>query len=422
MRVDGDGRAHGSGADVQSGVAALGRALLTRVDALGDDLARAVVAQVPFYDESSTVPAADLRASCVDHLRFVFTALAGDEHLDPSAAVTTGRQRADAGVPLVSLLAAYRVGFRHLWEHVVAEGRATHVDTATLLAATELAVVAHDSFAHEASAAHGAVVAAQLVRHGERRAALVDALLSGRVGERTAVWELAGALGLGVAGPYVAVSISVATLGQPAIVGIEEHLLSRDLASVWLLRPERQLGIVELRQSDRLPMLADRLRGLATTPVGVSAPFDDLNEAREAVVMAEIALQSARAGAGTLVRVFEDSPLALAASGSPEMLQRVARTVFARLDEQRPTDRDLLIETLGAWLDAGGSTAQTAEALFLHPNTVRQRLRRLEEYTGRSISDPRQVAELCLALEVRRRWAVDPNVNQPMKEQHRGGL
>ncbi|WP_182376295.1 helix-turn-helix domain-containing protein [Nocardioides sp. WS12] len=422
MRVDEDDRIHDPEADVPTDVAALGRALLLRVEELGADLADAVVSQVPFYDGSATVPITELRANCVDHLRFVFTALTGDEQLDLSAADATGRQRADDGVPLATLLAAYRVGFRHIWEHVLGESRAAQVDTETMLAATEVAVVAHDSFAHAATAAHGEVVAAQLVRHGERRAALVDALLSGRIGERATVWELAGILGLGVTGPYVAVSMSVATLGQPAIAGIEEQLMSRDLASVWLLRPERQIGIVEIRQPDRLAVLTDRLRTLATAPVGVSAPFDDLNDAHDAVVMAEVALQSARAGTGMLVRVFEDSPLALAASGSPEMLQRVARNVFARLDEQRPADRDLLIETLSAWLDAGGSTAQTAEALFLHPNTVRQRLHRLEEYTGRSISDPRQVAELCLALEVRRRWAVDSTMNQPMKDQHRGGL
>jgi DNA-binding PucR family transcriptional regulator len=38
----------------------------------------------------------------------------------------------------------------------------------------------------------------------------------------------------------------------------------------------------------------------------------------------------------------------------------------------------------------------------VHPNTVRYRLRRLEERTGRTLSDPRHVAELSLAFEVDR--------------------
>ncbi|NYI47305.1 hypothetical protein BJ993_004385 [Nocardioides aromaticivorans] len=402
--------------DELGSVAALGQALLDRAEDLGEALADAVLAQVPFYDASPTVAATDLRQSSVEHLRFVFSALTSEQELDLAAAEETGRQRAEAGVPLPALLAAYRVGFRHIWEHVVAEGRGSGVDTETLLAATEHAVAAHDAFAHAASAAHAEVVAGQLVRHQERRAAMVDALLGGRIAERSAVWELAGMLGLGVAGPYVAVAVAVPTLGQPALERLEEDLRARDLPSVWLLRPDRQLGVVEVRRPEQLSALVTRLRQLATTPTGISSSFEDLADARDAVRLAESAMESARTGAGQLVRVFEDSPLALAATGSPELLQRVARTVFARLDEQRPGDRELMLDTLAAWLDAGGSTSHAAEALFLHPNTVRQRLKRLEELTGRSMTDPRQVAELCLALEVRRRWSAERTAtDQPMR-------
>jgi DNA-binding PucR family transcriptional regulator len=44
-----------------------------------------------------------------------------------------------------------------------------------------------------------------------------------------------------------------------------------------------------------------------------------------------------------------------------------------------------------------------AELLCCHPNTVRYRLRRIEKRTGRSLSRPRDLAELCLAFEVHRR-------------------
>jgi DNA-binding PucR family transcriptional regulator len=45
----------------------------------------------------------------------------------------------------------------------------------------------------------------------------------------------------------------------------------------------------------------------------------------------------------------------------------------------------------------------TAEVLVCHPNTVRHRLRRIEKRTGRSLSSPKDVAELCLVFEVHRR-------------------
>jgi sugar diacid utilization regulator len=46
--------------------------------------------------------------------------------------------------------------------------------------------------------------------------------------------------------------------------------------------------------------------------------------------------------------------------------------------------------------------AWVADLLVCHPNTVRHRLRRSEQRTGRPLSRPRNVAELCLAFEVHR--------------------
>lgn len=42
---------------------------------------------------------------------------------------------------------------------------------------------------------------------------------------------------------------------------------------------------------------------------------------------------------------------------------------------------------------------RAAKQLFVHPNTVRQRMRRTAELTGCQLSAPRDVAKLCLALE-----------------------
>jgi DNA-binding PucR family transcriptional regulator len=54
-------------------------------------------------------------------------------------------------------------------------------------------------------------------------------------------------------------------------------------------------------------------------------------------------------------------------------------------------------------MENGGSPRTTAELLFCHPNTVRHRLHRIEQRTGRMLSRPRDIAELCLAFEVQRR-------------------
>ncbi|QNG55666.1 helix-turn-helix domain-containing protein [Pseudonocardia petroleophila] len=57
-----------------------------------------------------------------------------------------------------------------------------------------------------------------------------------------------------------------------------------------------------------------------------------------------------------------------------------------------------LLDTLTAYLDGGGALESCARALFVHPNTVRYRLRRVSELTGRVPTEPRDAQVLRTAL------------------------
>jgi len=57
-----------------------------------------------------------------------------------------------------------------------------------------------------------------------------------------------------------------------------------------------------------------------------------------------------------------------------------------------------LVDTLAAYFSAGGSLEGAGRALFVHPNTVRYRLRQVEEITGYLASRPRDALALQLAL------------------------
>lgn len=61
-----------------------------------------------------------------------------------------------------------------------------------------------------------------------------------------------------------------------------------------------------------------------------------------------------------------------------------------------------LLETLAAYLEHGCSVEATARLLFVHPNTVRYRLRRVAEITGRAPTDARDSYVLRLALTLGR--------------------
>jgi PucR C-terminal helix-turn-helix domain/GGDEF-like domain len=60
--------------------------------------------------------------------------------------------------------------------------------------------------------------------------------------------------------------------------------------------------------------------------------------------------------------------------------------------------RGTLIETIAAYFEHGSSIEATARALFVHPNTVRYRLRQSAELTGFSPTDARDAFTLEIAL------------------------
>jgi DNA-binding PucR family transcriptional regulator len=93
-------------------------------------------------------------------------------------------------------------------------------------------------------------------------------------------------------------------------------------------------------------------------------------------------------------------------ASAPGAAIEAARSVLGGLLTLREDDRDLLLSTLLAWLDADGSANAAGAALFCHPNTVRYRLRRIEEATGRSLAAPAQLAELVAAV---RAWSELPH-------------
>ena len=99
--------------------------------------------------------------------------------------------------------------------------------------------------------------------------------------------------------------------------------------------------------------------------------------------------------------VFDDSVLAVAAVSAPEITKKVATVILGQFDDLPSEEQDVLFDTFRAWRANNGSAANAAAQLHVHPNTVRHRLRRIEARTGRSLAVPDQLAELCLACEIR---------------------
>jgi DNA-binding PucR family transcriptional regulator len=103
------------------------------------------------------------------------------------------------------------------------------------------------------------------------------------------------------------------------------------------------------------------------------------------------------------VSMFDGTILATAALAAPEVMIKSAGATLACFADLPDEEREILFETFWVWQETDAAVIAAAERLCCHPNTVRYRLRRIEKRTGRSLSRPRDVAELCLAFEVQRR-------------------
>jgi hypothetical protein len=80
------------------------------------------------------------------------------------------------------------------------------------------------------------------------------------------------------------------------------------------------------------------------------------------------------------------------------LLATLRDRLLAPLRELTVKQRERMLETLRAWLDVQGSVPDMAALLDVHPQTVRYRMRQLEQSLGQLLHDPLQRFELELVL------------------------
>jgi DNA-binding PucR family transcriptional regulator len=100
--------------------------------------------------------------------------------------------------------------------------------------------------------------------------------------------------------------------------------------------------------------------------------------------------------------VFAEDHLAvLALRGEPGALAVLAARRLAPLAGLRTGPRERLLATLHSWLLHWGSRGEMSAELFVHPQTVSYRLKRLRELFGDDLDEPVVRFELLLVLASR---------------------
>ena len=277
----------------------------------------------------------------------------------------------------------------HQVDTLAAPGAEAELREAVLVYAREIAFSAAQVYARTAEA-RGAWDA-------RLEALVVDSLVRGEATETASLNSWASALNWS-SSPVAVIAGSID--GDEAEPVIEELRATARRARLDLLAGvQGSRLIVVLGGTDDPMAAAERFAGrFGPGPVVVGPPVRDL---RSASVSARAALAGLRAAPA-----WPDAPRPASADellperaldGDASAVEALVETVY----EPLLAGGTALLDTLTTYLEQGSSLEGTARMLFVHPNTVRYRLRRVTELTGFTPSVGRDGHTLWTAIAAR---------------------
>lgn len=163
-------------------------------------------------------------------------------------------------------------------------------------------------------------------------------------------------------------------------------------------------GSPEQRAARLAADFVDRVDGNLHAIVAVAPAGSDISAVVHGKAQADRVLRVMREGHTSLrvARLDDVQTLALVLELRDLAAARGERPggAIARLMEYDERNNAGLVETLEAWLDALGDVTKAASELFIHPNTLRYRLRRVTEVGEIDLTDPEQRFAAMLHLRI----------------------
>jgi sugar diacid utilization regulator len=367
-------------------------ALELREDDLAEAMLGAILGEIGPYDRpGGQALLSDVREHCRLHVDLLMGSLRAGRDPDRSDltfARDAAARRVHQGIPLDGLLQAFRVGHRTLWRAIVAEA-------APSPAGREAAITLAGEAMEYIDLASTHVAEAYLRESGQlaeliqrRRRDLLENLLAGRLPDDAETETL----GLGLERD-ADLLVAVASLQEAPAAN--DRALAEAANAIAASIGSRALVVV--RQDEVAAVLP--LGGKSPEAIGVALDVARVSAEREHAICMLIGVSGICRGLGevgqryleahqALRRSNPDRPIVSLSELSPfehlvASTDRSTRTSIAM--EASPLTENgnsALMETLRAYLESDLDVARTAEALFVHPNTVRYRLRRISEETG----------------------------------------
>ncbi|MGI5460878.1 helix-turn-helix domain-containing protein [Streptomyces sp. CA-249302] len=375
----------------------LTRRLRQLLPSVADEVENEVRRQVPEYAEPDEALAERLRTGVVQALTLFIDHLTDPGGQEDSITCTyyeLGWNTALAGRSLEAFQSAVRIGGLYAWQLMADAAEEVGLDPAVMSALGELAFHTLHELSEAAASGH---TEAQL-RHSEElerpRRQLLRLLLGEEPVAAKTLQELAHRARWTVPEQVTVVVLAAVPDGRddehaPTPVGT---LADFDAHPPRLLLPDPG-GSGGLEDKALV-------RALGGCPAAVG-PTVPPTEAARSLQWAARALRLVERGVlprQPLVRCTDHLPAMLLYSDEV-LLAHLAADALAPLDVVPEAHRERLRETLLAWLLGGGNVPDMAERLKVHPQTVRYRLRQLEQLFGDKLHDSSSRLQLLLALQ-----------------------
>nr|WP_019811321.1 helix-turn-helix domain-containing protein [Saccharomonospora halophila] len=365
------------------------------LESVADEIVAEIRSSIPEYRRPLDGPYGKSITAGVRHAVSLFVSQIADPGASKQHAHEVhrrlGQYEMREGRSLDTLQAAYRVGARVAWRRIMEVGRRrgftsgvmSQLADAMLGFMDELASVALDGFL-EAKAS-----SADALDTWRRR--LLQLVLERPAAPPEAIDELAQLVGW--TRPKTATPVAVRPL-RPLPSGHRPPLDDDVLAELSGAEPRVLVpGTMSQARVAALERALPRCR-LAVGPcVPLEAVPDSLRWARKALSLVDDGVLPPR----RVVPVHDCLPVLLLHSDDA-LVAQLRRRLLATLDGLTPRQRERMLDTLRAWLDAQGNVLDMAERLTVHPQTVRYRMRQLENTFGDRLRDPDARFELELAL------------------------
>ncbi|OKJ91397.1 hypothetical protein AMK34_38415 [Amycolatopsis sp. CB00013] len=384
--------------------------VLTEVAALRDRIVEEVSGELP--ELAQDAQARDLLVSTVRENLIAALGVFGGatRRVDvgaPPVALEFARRLAQRGVPITTMLRAYRLGQAAFQQEMITRIAAEPVSAGDVaVAATELSSVAFgyiDKISEEVVEAYQLERDTWLRNRNANRLAKVRTVLSGKAVESG---EIEKAIGYVLSdrhvgavlwcGPDVDEGARLSSLERHAGLlataagGRAPLIVAPDASTVWAWFPASSID----------PDLVTRVLDGSPEPVRVALgdPASGLDGFRgthqQALQAQAVALMAGDGLSRSVTTASQLGPLALVAADTAAVATWV-RTVLGALADDDEQHRRMR-ETVWAYLSSGSSLMLASQELHLHKNTIQYRLRKAEQARGRPLSEGRIDVEVAL--------------------------